>query len=101
MPRRPITVPLYALLALVLAAVSGPPLSIYASVQIANRNAEELVERYQRDRAVSAEQNRVIYCTLFGTQLDAFEDATSPAGRASRAAWLDLYKLARCQPERK
>lgn len=110
--RRQVHVPLYAVLVLVLAALSGPPLSIYASVRIANNNSEQLIERYRADQAVqaekvakekaaAAEENRRIYCTVFSTQLDALESATTPAGMASYRAWLDLYQLAHCQPPRK
>jgi hypothetical protein len=111
MIRRPVYIPLYAVLILVFAAFTGPPLSVYASVLIANRNSTELVRRYQADqaalaakaaadRAAQSEETRKLYCTLFSTQLDAFEEATSPAGQASYKAWLDLYKLARCEPPR-
>jgi hypothetical protein len=42
-----------------------------------------------------------LYCTLFGSQIDAFAEAKSPAGRASYEAWLAVYRLARCQPVRR
>jgi hypothetical protein len=100
MPQRVVSVPLYAVLVLAFAAFLGPPVSMVASIMVANRNSEQLIERYRADRAAQTEANRVLYCTLFETQLDAFKDATSPAGKASYAAWLDLYRLARCEPPR-
>jgi hypothetical protein len=45
--------------------------------------------------------HRKVICAVFGSQADAFEDATSVAGQKARKAWLDLYKLARCEPPRK
>ena len=100
MPKRPVHIPLYALCVLVLAAVSGPPLSVYASVQIANKNSTELIRRYEADRAANNEANRTIYCTLFGSQIDALAESKTPAGQASYDAWLAVYKLARCEPAR-
>jgi hypothetical protein len=112
MPKRPVHIPLYALLVLVLAAVSGPPLSIYASVQIAETRANALVERYERDQAANAalvaaekakqaEESRRLSCALFSAQIEAFDTAVTSAGKASLQAWEDLYKLAKCQPSRK
>lgn len=96
-----VQLPRYRFWVLVLAAVLGPPLSIFASVQIANNNSEQLIERYRADRATQAETNKRLYCALFASQMDALEDASTPAGRASYQAWLDLYKLVQCQPIRK
>jgi hypothetical protein len=101
MPRRPVHIPLYALLVLVLAAVSGPPLSVYASTRIAKKNSAELVDQYRADQAAASNANRTIYCVLFDSQIRAFEDATTETGQESYRAWLAVYKLAQCQPTRK
>lgn len=100
-PFKIIQLPRYRFWVLVLAAILGPPLSIYASVQIANNNSEQLIERYRADRQAQAEANKQLYCALFASQIDALEDVSSAAGQASRRAWLDLYKLVQCQPIRK
>lgn len=72
--------------------------TVVISVALANQNARDLVARYERDKAATAEANRAIYCALFGSQLKAFEDAQSDVGRESYRAWLNLYRLARCEP---
>lgn len=97
----PVTLPRYQFWVLVLAAILGPIGSIYFSVQVANNNSEQLISRYQADRARSAAANQTVYCVLFGSQLDAFKDAESSAGQASYRAWLAVYKLVQCQPIRK
>lgn len=96
-----VQLPRYRFWVLVLAAILGPILSLYFSVQIANRNSEQLIARYQADRARSQAASQTVYCVLFGSQLDAFKDAESPAGQASYKAWLAVYRLVHCQPERR
>lgn len=96
-----VQVPRYWVLLGVLCVFLSPVLSFVASIQIADRNAEQLVKRYERDQAASRAQNRAVYCSVFSSQLDAFDSATTPTGQASRRAWLDLYELVDCQPERK
>lgn len=100
-PRRPIHMPLWSVVVLAFFSISGPILSITASVSIANHNSQRLIQRYEADQAATQNANRTIYCVLFGSQIDALEDSTTPIGQASRRAWLAVYKLARCQPERK
>lgn len=101
-PRRAVHLPLYGVLVLVFAAVLGPVLSIWASVQIAERNAAELLQRYQVDQVRTEAANRSIYCTLFKVQLDAFDEQppSSATGVAIQEAWLAIYRLARCEPPR-
>lgn len=52
--------------------------------------------------ARASEHARVIVCSLFTAILDAYEESppTTAAGRAQRAAWLQVYDLSRCQPPR-
>lgn len=114
-PRRPVYIPLYAVLILVFAAVLGPVLSIAASVKIADRNSAELVRRYEAaqveaNKKAEAEaakvkaENKLITCALFDSQLDAFDEQRSsltPTGVAVREAWLDIYRTGGCQPPRK
>ena len=101
MPRRPVHVPLWGVVVICLAAFVGPILSITASTRIARHNSETLIQQYRIDQARQTEQTRQLSCALFGSQLDAFESAESETGRASYRAWLDLYRLAKCQPERR
>jgi hypothetical protein len=74
--------------------------SAVISVAVANQNSRELIARYEADKQATAAANTQLYCALFGSQLDAFGEAQSPAGQKSYAAWLDLYRLAKCTPAR-
>ncbi len=100
-PRRTVTVPSYTIGVALLTVVACCLLTLWAGVAISNRNAARLIDRYEADKAQTEAANRDLYCELFGSQLDAFADAVSPAGKASYRAWLNLYRLAGCQPERK
>lgn len=75
-------------------------LTLWAGVSISKKNAQQLIDRYEADKVATARANQGLYCTLFGAQADAFAEATTPAGRASYEAWLAVYRLAQCQPER-
>lgn len=97
---RKITVPVRWIVVLAFAAVSGPILSIYASVQIAQRNSAALIEKYEADRSAQRAETKRLSCALFSSQLGAFDNAESPTGQQSRQAWLDLYRLAQCEPRR-
>lgn len=99
--RRVVVVPTYWV-GIALATVAAFTLAMYfVSVAKANENARDLIARYEADKVRTAESNRVVYCTLFGSQADAFAEAQTPAGRASYLAWLAVYRLVRCQPVRK
>ncbi len=93
--------PWYTTVVTVVSVLAICLLTLAASVAIANANAKQQLARYEADKVATQEANRVLYCKVFGSQLDAFAEATSPAGRESYAAWLDVYKLARCQPARR
>ena len=96
-----VTIPLYWVgAALVTMAVIGV-MSIVISVGLARSNAEKQLARYEADKVATARANQGLYCTLFGSQMDAFAEATTPTGKASYEAWLAVYKLAQCQPLRK
>jgi hypothetical protein len=99
-PRRVVVVPVYwAAIVMVTVAVMVVA-SAVISVGLADRNARDLVARYEADKRATAATNQQFYCALFGAQADAFADATTATGRASLKAWLDLYELARCMPAR-
>jgi hypothetical protein len=74
--------------------------SAVISTALADRNARELVARYEADKRVTAEANRAFYCALFASQLEAFSDATTPTGKKSYDGWLGVYRLAKCEPAR-
>lgn len=98
--RRVVVVPTYTIGLAIVTVVVMCLVTLFAGVKISNSNAERLVARYERDKAVTAEQNREVYCTLFRTQMDAFDGASSPVGRASYQAWLGVYRLVGCKPAR-
>ena len=74
--------------------------SAVISTSLADRNARDLVARYEADKRATGEANRAFYCALFTSQLNAFDDATSPAGKESYDGWLGVYRLAKCEPIR-
>ncbi len=74
--------------------------SAVISTALADRNARDLVARYEADKRATAAANRVVLCALFSSQLNAFEDATTPTGKESYKAWLQVYRLTQCEPER-
>jgi uncharacterized small protein (DUF1192 family) len=100
-----------AYLAIVAALVvfGSPVLSIVASVQIAERNAERIV--IEREKAESAAQTaarseaRRLTCEFFATSLDVYDEAppTTEAGKKLRQKYLELYSLPQnqCHPPRK
>jgi hypothetical protein len=96
-----VMVPVYWVAVAMLTVAAMVVVSAVISVALADRNARELVDRYEADKRAAAESNREFYCALFGSQADAFEGASTPTGKASLKAWLDLYELARCEPARR
>lgn len=95
-----VTVPSYVLGVALVAVGLVLFATIAISVRLADDNARELVQRYEADKAATAEANRRLYCALFASQVDAYEEAQSPVGEKAYQAWLDLYRLARCTPAR-
>jgi hypothetical protein len=75
--------------------------SAVISIALADRNARELVARYEADKRATAAANRVVLCALFSSQLNAFADATTSTGKESYKAWLEVYRLTQCEPTRK
>jgi hypothetical protein len=99
-PQRVIVMPAYAVGLACLTVLALLGLTLWAGLAIAEGNAKELLDRYEADKVASQEQTRQLSCRLFGSQLDAFDEARTPAGKASHAAWLDLYRVAHCTPTR-
>jgi len=100
-PRKMVLVPAYWIAVAMLTVAAMVAVSAVISVALADRNAKQLVDRYEADKQATAETNREFYCALFGSQADAFADATTATGKASLKAWLDLYALAECSPARR
>jgi hypothetical protein len=63
---------------------------------------QEQARKTAAAEARAAEQGRAIVCRLFSTILDTYQETppATAAGRAQRAAWLQLYNISRCQPPR-
>ena len=99
-PRKTVTVPAYWVAVVMISIAAMLVASAVISIALADRNARELVARYEADKRASAEANRQFYCALFGSQLDAFDEAKTPAGRKSYDGWLGVYRLAKCEPAR-
>ena len=99
-PQRVIVMPAYAVALACFTALAVLGLTLWGGIAIANANARQLLDTYEADKVTSQEQTRQLSCRLFGSQLDAFAEAESPAGKASYEAWLDLYRVAHCTPPR-
>lgn len=65
-------------------------------------NQQEQARKTAAAEARAAEQSRAVVCFLFTTILDTFheEPPTTAAGRAQVGAWLEVYRLSKCQPPR-
>jgi hypothetical protein len=102
--RRQVTMPLYAVLVLVVAATFGPILSIYASTQIAKANQAKALAAAQATENRTREESRLRTCDLFGRLLDVYSETppTTPAGRNVQRAYRSFYNAPEnhCQPPR-
>lgn len=95
-----VSVPSYTL-GIALLALAVMMWATYAvSVKKADENAQELIDRYERDKVTTAEANRQFYCAVFGTQIDVYGEAETDVGKNAYRAWLRIYRLAKCTPER-
>lgn len=99
-PRKVVTVPVYWLAIAMISVAAMVVASSVISTALADRNARELVARYEADKSATSEANRQFYCALFASQLDAFGDAETPTGRKSYDGWLGVYRLVKCEPAR-
>ena len=99
-PRRVVTLPAYTIPLAIVTVLAACGLTLLWGVSIAKGNSAELIARYEADKVATQQQNTTIYCELFGSQLDAFADATTPTGRKSYEAWLAVYRLVNCAPAR-
>jgi hypothetical protein len=96
-------VPVYWLVVGMAVMILSPLLSIFASVQIAERNAERSFKEQQRAQAAAQAQSRAVACSFFGASLDVYDETPpiSATGRNLREKYVDLYTLTGCQPPRK
>jgi hypothetical protein len=103
MPKRPVHLPLYAVVILVLGSTLGPVLSITASVKIAEHNTAVAVARQEQAKAEAREQSRLLVCAFFSAQLDVWDETPpmSAAGKNLRKTNLEFYTASGCQPPRK
>lgn len=103
MPRRPVHLPLWSVIVLVIGSTVSPVLSITASVKIAERNRIQAEARQAQAEARAREQARTLVCAFFTAQLDAYDETPplSPAGKNLRATNLEFYTASGCQPPRR
>ena len=101
--QRVVRVPLYGLLVGVLITVASPLLSILASVQIAERNAERTIAEQKRTEAAARTESRRLACSFFALNLDVYDQTppSTPVGRNLRQTYLEFYQLSECHPPRK
>lgn len=102
-PRREIRIPIYWLMVGIAVVFVSPIASVWASVQIAERNAERSFKEQQRAQAAAQVQSRAVACSFFGASLDVYDETppVSATGRNLRAKYVELYTLTGCQPPRK
>lgn len=75
----------------------SPVLSVVASVQIAERNAERVHVKQAAAQLVATR----LACEQFGRLIDVYGDATTPIGREVRGVYVFLYTLIQCSPPRR
>lgn len=100
-PIKPVRVPVYWALIGIACVFLSPVLSIYASVQIANKTTEQTIARQERTRAELAEANRLETCDLFSKFIAVYEETPPPSatGKAVEQAYRDYYNgRLMCQP---
>ncbi len=105
---RAVVLPLYWLVVGAVTCLLSPVAAVAVSVNVNNRTMaaaerQRTAAQQEADRQAEAirREQRKVTCSLAASQLDAFAEAQSPPGKASYQAWLDLYRLAECQPIRK
>ncbi len=98
--RRTIVMPAYAVAIACVTVLLLNGLTLVAGIAIANANARESLARYEADKQATAAQQKIVTCALFTSQLNAFDKATTPAGKESYEGWLGVYRLAKCEPAR-
>jgi hypothetical protein len=96
-------IPVYWLVVGMATMVLSPLLSIFASVTIAENNAEHTRQQQEQAQAQAQVESRKVVCGWIAAYLDTFDETppTSAAGRNLRARFVELYQISQCQPPRK
>ena len=96
-------IPVYWLIVGMATMILSPLLSIFASVTIAERNAEHTRQQQAQAQAAAQVEARKVVCAWIATNLDVFDETppTSQAGKNLRTRYLELYQISQCQPPRK
>lgn len=102
MTKRVIQVPLAWVFAGVLMTVGSPMLSIFASVNIADRNADRQLKAVAAAKVEATAETKRITCSFFGSSMDVYKETppSTAAGRAQLANYVELYRFTGCQPPR-
>jgi len=100
---RVVRIPLYWVIVGVFLTVASPILSVMASVNIAERNSEQIILQREKQREAARQEARSITCAFLTASLDAYEETppVTPTGRNLRQKYVDLYEYTGCQPPRK
>lgn len=96
--RREIRLPIYWLVVGLMVMIVSPLLSIYASVQINQRSAEQAAKTQAAAEAKARVEGLAVYCRLIGTQVDVYSEATSAVGKRAYDTWLAEYRRSGCRP---
>lgn len=97
-----VRVPFYWLIVGIMVAVVSPLTSIFASVQIAEGNARQVIAAQQQSQVAAREESRLRTCGTFAALLDVYVETPpqTPAGKGAQAAYLVQYRALGCQPPR-
>lgn len=89
-------------LSLAVAVILGVLVSIFASVKIADANAQEQIRRVAVAKEQATAEQRQAACQLVGNILDAYEETPppTPAGKNVAQAWQEEYQLIGCKPRK-
>lgn len=93
--RRVLRVVIYGVLLAVAAPLAVGVGNVAYTNSVDHRRRVEAVEQ-DRARAAAGEQTRQLVCSLATAQAEAFQDATSPAGQRSLAAWVAMVDRFHC-----
>jgi hypothetical protein len=93
----------YAIIVGIIVVIGSPVASIFASVRIAENNAERIIAEQKRTELVAAAEARRVACAFFALNLDVYDETppSTPTGRNLRQTYLEFYRISGCQPPRK
>lgn len=100
--RRDVKIPMYWLIVGLAVVIVSPVLSVFASVTIAKRNSEHVIQVQRKAEEAAKTEARRLICVFFAANLDSYRETppSTNSGRSIQGTYIDLYNLYGCQPPR-